>query len=229
MRPDLHIAMRRALALGPGHCPHGLFTGSIPAIVSGLKAHDSTIAGARHSALQYTFPRTRELIGSDPFDALVREYVERADVRRLPLNDLGRSFPEMLAGDTQFLARIEWAWLEAHGASDGRGLALADLAGMRAEAIAAMRVGLHPAARVAVAVGAAGPVEFDGATVHAPAALVTRPDGEVQVREASRNVVGLFLMLGEPLELGTLLEQDADAAAFLIQAGALALEGEASR
>lgn len=226
MRPELQLAMRKAIELGPGHCPPDLFAGAIPQIVSGLKMHSATIAQARRKALEDSFPRTLKFIGAEAFDALAARYIGQERVLRLPLDSLGGGFPAMLDGPARYLARIEWAWLESYCAAEAQPLDLASLVDLSPHRIVALPVRLHPAARLVASGPGRGTVTFDGAKLGAPGALITRPGPDVQIAQATAPAVKLVRRLKSARSLGDLLGTDADAVAFLVERGALTCAGE---
>jgi hypothetical protein len=225
MQPDARLVMRTALALGPDYCPPDLFTGSIASTVRGLKAHANTISHARHVALEGTYPRTRTLIGARIFHQLAREHLADATVLRSPLAQIGNGFATRLVGAARDLARVEWAWLEAHGEYDAAPFDLAAIAGLDPQAVAAARVALHPSTRL-VAVGEPARLQWDGTTIRATHVLVTRPYAEVIVTSADRSVATFFKLLRRPRTLGDLLERNAAATTTLVTAGALTPSAE---
>lgn len=229
MRRDLHTAVHRTLIYGPGHCPPDLFAGTVPSIVSALKVHSATIWDARRSALGETFPRTRQLLGNRAFDSLADRHLGDELVLSRPLAAIGYGFPELLTGAARGLARLEWAWLECHGAADARALGLPDLTGMTAPAAAALRIALHPATRIVSGFDEAEPTCFDSLIVGSGAVLLTRPESDVALTHASSVVADLVQLLEAPRTLGDLLERDAGGATLLLRSGALALAGGAEQ
>lgn len=223
MRPDLHIAMRRALALGPDHCAPDLFAGAVTAIISGLKAHSATITEARHRALEETFPRTRRLIGEIAFGTAVEKHFARPAVTARPIDELAHSFPDLLSGDARHLANIEWAWLQAYGARDAPALMLHDIAGLDPGTIVDLCVTLHPATRLVTSPEHTVVIDFDGKRIDGPFVLVTRPGLDVQLVEANAAVPHLVRLLDSPRKLGELLNFHVDACALLLTRGALHL------
>lgn len=223
MQPDAHIAMRRALELGPDYCPPDLFAGTVHAIVSALMVHSATITDGRRSALAETYPRTRQLVGDRDFDSLVERHLKDEAVLGRPLSSIGSGFPELLTGAARDLARIEWAWLESYGAAHAPALTLGDLAGITAPAAVALKVALHPAARLVTGLNGSPPVRFDEVAIRTGAVLLTRPGSDVQVTEASSAVADLVQLLEVPRKLGKLLDLDAEAATVLLRNNALTL------
>lgn len=229
MQPDDHIAMRRALELGPDYCPPDLFAGTVPAIVSALMIHSATIADGRRSALAETYPRIRQLVGDREFDSLAERHFEDEAVLSRPLSLIGDGFPELLTGAARDLARIEWAWLESYGAAHAPALTLGDLAGMTAPAAVALKVALHPAARLVTGLNGSPPVRFDEVAIGTGAVLITRPEEDVRITEASSALAELVHLLQAPRTLGEMLELDAEAATVLLRNDALTLAEGAVR
>lgn len=225
MRPDGHIAMQRTLKLGPGYCPPDLFAGTVPSIVSALKVHSATISEARRSAVAETFPRTRQLLGDGAFDSLADLHLGDEAVLSRPLSWIGCGFPELLTGAARGLARLEWAWLECHGAADAGAIDLSDLAGMTAPAAAALRIALHPATRIVSGFDESEAICFDSFVAGTGAVLLTRPDSDVKLAHVSPAVADLVQLLDAPRSLGDLLERDADGATILLRDGALTHAG----
>lgn len=227
MRPDLHRAMLQAVRFGPGHCPPDLFAGSAEATIAGLQAYSGNVWQARHAALNATFPRTRSLIGAERFDRIAADYLDRTGVRALPPDRVGLHFPPLLDGEARFLAQVEWAWLQSHGAADAPALRLGDLAWRAPAEVVALQVQAHPAA-LAVQADGKPPLEWDSMRIETGCVLVTRPQSEVVLAEAPAGVAALLDRSRNGEALGHLLEQDADATALLLSQGALRLPGKAS-
>lgn len=216
--------MRGAIAHGPDHCPPDLFAGPVDRILLGLKAHANTISHARHVAMEDTFPRTRALLGQERFHELARDHLDRAQALAQPFSQIGRAFPECLDGAACDLARIEWAWLEAHGAADAPSFDLDAIACLTAEQVVGARVIRHPAARLA-SVGHPE-LDYDGVPLADRHVLITRPALDVQVAAVSDVTARLFIALEQPQMLGEMLETDAPAATQLVTSGALMLAPE---
>jgi len=229
MRHDLHTAVHRTLVYGPGHCPPDLFAGTVPSIVSALKVHSATIWGARRSALAETFARTCQLIGDRAFDSLADLHLGDEAVLSRPLSSIGYGFPELLTGAARGLARIEWAWLECHGAADARAICLPVLAGLTAPAAAALEIALHPATRIVSGFDEAQPTCFDSLVAGAGAVLLTRPENDVTLTHVRSAAADLVRLLEVPHTLGDLLDHDAGGTTLLLRNGALTFAGGAQR
>lgn len=235
-------AMMAALDHGPAHLPGDLFAGSPERVLAGMKVHANTISHARLVALEETYPRTREVIGHDRFNAHSRLFLEQPGVTAQPHAGIGAGFDAFLSAQEEGagaadLARFEWLWLSAYNAADAAPLALSALAGLAPEALLALALTRHPAAFAAPFASLVH--QLIGAEVpglaEADAILITRPDAEVLVAPASAVMVAVFAAAQNPLTLGNLLtalgeEEDDEAQASdatmqalvaLITAGAL--------
>lgn len=205
-------AMEQALDHGPGHLPASLFAGSPSRILAGMKVHANTISHARLVALEDTFPRTRDLIGHDRFNAHSRLYLEQPGVTAQALAEIGQHFARFLgdhgesAGITD-LALFEWRWLAAYHAADTDALCLADLAGVEPAALMEVKVMRHPAAHVSLfdrrvhdLIGQEVP-----GLAEADAILVCRPFAEVLVAPSTRLMAALLQFAEKPTSIGNLL------------------------
>jgi Putative DNA-binding domain len=231
-------AMMQAIDHGPAHLPEALFAGPVERVLAGMTVHANTISHARLVALEETFPRTRDVIGEDRFNALSRLFLLHPGVTGQPLTSIGQGFDDFLleqgeGQDAADLARFEWLWLEAYHAADVAPLTLGDLAGLAPEALLDVSLQRHPAAaagRFAPLVGALVGAEVDG-LAEADAVLITRPDSEVLIVPASALTADMFAAAQFPCTIGNLLApggEDHDDAATampalvaLIEAGAL--------
>lgn len=205
-------AMMAALDHGPAHLPSDLFTGSAERVLAGMKVHANTISHARLVALEETFPRTRDAIGHDRFNAHSRLFLDQPGVAAQPLTEIGAEFDAFLiaAGEDQGvadLARFEWLWLQSYHAADAEPLTLAELAGFMPEALLEQVLECHPAAtavRFATLVH-----DLIGADVpgldEAQAILITRPHAEVLVAPASDLMAHVLALAENPRTIGNLL------------------------
>ncbi len=235
-------AVMQALDHGPVHLPDGLFAGSPERVLAGMKVHANTISHARLVALEQTFPRTRDAIGHDRFNAHSRQFVIEPAAAARALNDIGAGFDAFLiaAGEdagAADLARFEWLWLQSYHAADATALALSDLAGIAPDDLLEQALMRHPAAVAAQfaplvhqLIGAEAP-----AITQADAILITRPDADVLIAPASGLMVTVLRLAQNPRMIGNLLALDSElndddaapagevmqALADLINAGAL--------
>lgn len=123
----------------------------------GLRVYRNTIAKGLIEALAANFPTVQRLVGPDWFDSAARAY---ASVR-LPEHPVlvlyGETFADFLAAEGSAamppylpdVARIDRLWTEAHTAADAAVLPAAALSGLDATSLFALRLTLHPAARLA--------------------------------------------------------------------------------
>jgi hypothetical protein len=159
----------------------------------------NNIALSLIASLAARYPVTRRLVGEDFFRAMARAYAAVNKPNTPVLIRYGGGFPAFIAGfeparDLAYLAdvaRLENAWVEAYHAAEAAPLALAALAGLDEESLAAAGVVFHPAARVlssghpVASIWAAhqGVVEVAAVENWRPEeALITRPEAEVLLR-----------------------------------------------
>jgi hypothetical protein len=204
--------MMAALDHGPAHLPGGLFAGSPEQVLAGMKVHANTISHARLVALEDTFPRTREAIGHDRFNAHSRLFVLQPRVTAQALVDIGSGFDGFLisAGENHGvadLARFEWLWLQSYHAADAEPLMLGELAGLAPEALLEQVLACHPAAIAARfapllhdLIGAEVPGLGEAETI-----LITRPQAEVLVAPANDLMDQIFALAEKPRTIGNLL------------------------
>jgi len=105
-------AVMQALDRGPAYLPEGIFAGPPERVLAGMKVHANTISHARLVALEETFPRTREHLGHDQFNAHSRLFIQQPGVTAAALADIGANFPAFLleageGADAADLARFE--------------------------------------------------------------------------------------------------------------------------
>jgi hypothetical protein len=216
------------------HC--GLFSGPVDRVLLGLKTHANTISHSRLTALEASFPRTREAMGEAEFNAICRNYCETAAARASNNNRIGSgfaAFTERENGRTDLadLARIEWASLQSYHAADALVMSLAMLANLDETALLQQLVATHPAARIIKLNGTTARLlpELGGAQL-ADHALITRPEMDVMLTAATPLEAMLFDAAANGTDIGNLLgiaiEHSIDAAALtplmtLINAGAL--------
>lgn len=207
-------AMMQALDFGPAHLPAEIFVGPRERVMAGMKVHANTISHARLIALEETFPRTRDYLGHDRFNAHSRLFLEQPGVTGKPLAAIGEGFERFLAGQdetagTASLARFESLWLESYHAADAQPLMLSALAGLAPEALLEQTLIQHPAAyaeRFDPIVHALIGAEIPGVET-AQAILIARPDAEVLVSPATALMADLMAALKSSSTIGNLFEQ----------------------
>lgn len=205
-------AMMAALDHGPAHLPQGLFAGSRERVLAGMKVHANTISHARLIALEDTFPRTREVIGHDRFNAHCRLFILQPKVTAAALTEIGAQFDTFLreTGESDGvvdLAGFEWFWLQAYHAADAAPVALDALTGLAPEILLNQALVRHPAAcagRFAQPVHDLIGTEVPG-LAEADAILITRPHADVLVSPASALMADLLTAAIKPVTIGNLL------------------------
>lgn len=207
---DGQRAMMRALDHGPNYLPYDLFAGSPERVLAGIKVHANTISHARLVALEDTYPRTRERIGHDRFNALSRTFLDQAGVTAQPHAEIGAGFAVFLAAQGESaaeLARFEWLWLRAYHSAETAPLELAGLVGSAPDDLLLIALQCHPAAcagRFAGMVHDEIGVEVDG-LANAEAILITRPNADVLIAPATALMAEILAAAENPQTIGNLL------------------------
>ncbi|MEQ5787938.1 putative DNA-binding domain-containing protein [Erythrobacter sp. NFXS35] len=210
-------AMMQAIDHGPAYLPEGLFAGSPDRVLAGMTVHANTISHARLVALEETFPRTREHIGHDPFNAHSRLFIQQPGVTAAALAEIGGKFAAFLleAGEgagVADLARFEWCWLNAYHAADAAPLSLDALTGMAPKALLEHTLARHPAASA----GRFAPLVHDLISAEVPglaaadAILIARPYADVLISPASALMAGVLTAAENPVTIGNLLASMAE-------------------
>lgn len=222
---DVQTNMAAAIEAGPGHAIWSDYQGAIDRATLALSVHANTISHGRLMALEVTFPRVRDALGPERFNAFSHSFVEASGGAHEPLSLIGRTFPDWLARSSvpHFviqLARFEWAWLESFNAAEAQPLMIEDLSGKDQDDILALHVVRHPSVRV---------------VAHQGAQLIVRPAFEVFSLPISRVQASLLAIAAIRTQVGALIGQtlllhpDADLLAEigpLIEAGAFSIEDE---
>ncbi|MGH6781196.1 MAG: HvfC/BufC family peptide modification chaperone [Sphingomonadaceae bacterium] len=206
------LRFRSILARGPDGLTPGLFTRSHERTLLGLAVHANTISHARLTALEATFPHCRAHVGEAEFNRLSRLFIETGVAG--PPDRIAAGFPDWLAtahnaARSAELARFELLWLDAYHAADAGAVTLASLADVVPDALLALSIKPHPAARIfhplapiAVALGLDGK---DFETAHA--LLIARPEAEVRIHALDAAAAALWDAIANTRTLGAALEK----------------------
>ena len=190
-------------------------------------------------ALGDNFPLCRALVGERFFDAMAEVHMRAHPPRSPILFRYGDTFADFAAGFAPAasvpyladLARLEWAWLQSHHAADATPLAADALAALDPQALAAVRVVLHPALAV---LRSAFPVVSIAARLRADDdlagldmgrgedALLTRPALDVELRDLPPGAFEFIRTLGDA-RLGDAAEAGAAVEGFDLSANLAAL------
>lgn len=150
-------------------------------------------------AIRSRFPAVERIVGDEFFTAMARVFVTGHPPRSPILMTYGEDFPDFIAGfapaaDLPYLAdvaRLEAARTRAYHAADAAPIDPARLQALSPEALAVLRVSLHPSAEIVrskhpiVTIWAMNSGEADLAPIEdwqSEDALVIRPDLDVEVR-----------------------------------------------
>ncbi|WP_319518075.1 DNA-binding domain-containing protein [uncultured Martelella sp.] len=208
----------------------------------------NNIAVGLKAALADIFPVTRDLVGANFFAAMAAEYISREPPRSPVLAEYGHGFAGFIAGfapaqELFFLAdvaRLERAWLDAYHALDVTPLSPEALQRCSPEALMALTLKPHPAARLLRFDSAAASIFTrvrDGSGLEgfdptpAEVALISRPYFDVTVMTLAPGKAAFFEALmsggtiGEAVGAGTETDPQfdpADAFSAMIGTGAFA-------
>ncbi len=238
----------RALLQGPLVVPHGIRRDTQPARERRFGVYRNNVKASLAAALTARFPVVERLVGEEFFTALALVFVERHPPRSPVLAEYCAGFARFLerfdpVADLPYLpdiARLEWARHVAFHSADANPVDIGRLAALAPDALASVRLGLHPAVAT---ISSPWPIvsiwttNTHDATPQAPAvdwtgetALVTRPDLEVLVGRlppgTDRLVTGLAqgIPLGQAAEAATRTQDGFDLAtalSILFAAGAI--------
>jgi len=202
--------------------PAGLVAGEPERAAARFMIHRGNVIESLANALGHTFPAVKALCGESNFRILAATYVRACPPLRPELMAYGGDFPDFVAGhaaatrDFPFLpdvARLEWAMNEAYFADDAPALAAEALGAVPPERLPALRLALHPAARLVAsehhalhtiwAAASAGAALPDPLTLSGPLPEGGEPHGEaVLVTRTSSSVEAFKLDAGETVFLG---------------------------
>lgn len=194
---EFQSAFARALFARPG----GGGPLERPTAQPGFAVYRNTVMKGCVDALEANFPTVARLVGREWFRAAAAIHAAAEPPRDPRLLFYGEAFAAFLEGfeparELPYLpgvARLDRCWIEAHAAA-GAGADLAWLARLPPEALGAVRVAPHPAARwhwcpdqpvfTIWRRNRAGADEGGEIAWHGEGALLTRPAGSVAWREA---------------------------------------------
>ena len=177
--------------------PEGLVAGDAARAAARFMIHRGNVIESLAGALGHTYPAVKAIAGDGNFRVLAAAHVRACPPLKPQLLAYGAGFPAFVAGheaamrDFPFLAdlaRLEWAMNEAYYADEAPALAPETLGAIPPERLAALRLSLHPAARLVVSefpLHAIWQAATAGGTAPDPArggesVLVTRFSGPVE-------------------------------------------------
>lgn len=145
----------RQLAAGaPGRGVAARISGGRLTPAQRLRIYSSMYFARLLESLQEDFPKTREVLGDEAFEALARAYLAKHPSRHPSLRHLGDRLPSFLGhgrwARTPWLAelaRLERALVDAFDAPDATPLGAQSLASLPAGAWGGLRFGFHPSLR----------------------------------------------------------------------------------
>jgi len=214
--------------------PAGLVAGDAARAAARFMIHRGNVIESLANALGHTYPAVKAIAGDANFRVLAAAFVRASPPGKPELMAYGGDFADFVAGHAAAmrdfpyladLARLEWSMNEVYYADDAPVLAPEALGAIAPEQLPALRLALHPAARVVAsaefpiyaiwAAATAGGTVPDPARGHGEAAVVARPSGPVEAwtLDAGETAFLGAVAAGAPLEKA-LAEAEAAAPGF---------------
>jgi hypothetical protein len=192
--------------------PAGVVAGDAARAAARFMIHRGNVVESLASALALTYPAVKTVCGEENFRVLAAAFVRRHPPARPELLSYGDGFAAFTAGQAAAvsdfpylpdLARLEWALNVSYYAAEAPVLEPSDLAAIPPENLGAMRLALHPAARLVESVFAVHAIwAAVSAGNAAPDPLPERGE-TVLVFRNSDSVDAVALGRGEAVFLGT--------------------------
>ncbi len=207
--------------------PEGLVAGDAERAAARFMIHRGNVIESLANALGHSFPAVKAICGDGNFRVLAAAYVRACPPLKPQLMAYGGDFPDFVAGhaaamrDFPFLpdlARLEWAMHDAYFAADAPILAGETLGAIAPGRLPALRLALHPAARLvrseqhpiytiwaaasATSGGAEGGALPDEIPESGESVLVTRASGPVEAFKLDPGETAFLgaVAAGAPLE-----------------------------
>ncbi len=226
MLRDLQDRMARSLLADfRAPPPEGLVAGDAARAAARFMIHRGNVIESLANALGHSYPAVKAVAGESNFRVLAAAYVRACPPLRPHLMSYGGSFPAFVAGhaaamrDFPFLAdlaRLEWAMNESYFADEAPALAPETLGAIPPERLPALKLALHPAARLvssahhpihaiwaaATAGGSVPDSAQEGAAAEGDSVLVARPQGPVEAWKLAPGETAFLgaVAAGAPLE-----------------------------
>lgn len=153
---DLQQEFFRALRDPDAPAPQSIKRDTSTASSRRFDVYRNNIVVGLLDALKATFPAIHRLVGEEYFAAVARVYIGRYPPQSPVLMFYGDNFGEFLeqfpsASDIPYLgdvARLEWAWIQAHHAPDAEPVQITELAGVPETLLESVTFALHPSLAV---------------------------------------------------------------------------------
>jgi hypothetical protein len=151
----------------------------------GLRVYQNTVATGLMDVLRANYSTVEKLVSEAWFADVARLYVRTHLPEQAPLALYGEDFVEFLAGMESArslpylpqVAQLDRLWTEAHFAAEAEVLQADAMANFSAEQLIAVRLKLHPAAKLAWVAHSAGTI-WMATRFHAAAATLEVSDDE---------------------------------------------------
>jgi hypothetical protein len=185
---DIQNSLIATVNNGPDTFTPALYKGPIERVLLAIQSHANTNSYARLTALEDSFPLTRQYHGARNFHQLCRSYCSTTSARADDLNALGETLvaymeSQNLTADIIELAQVEWAWLHSYHAPDAVALSLPEIAEMNSAELLSFGIGLHPSVRIVPITAPLAPplMEQIETSENTVALAVLRPTNEVKI------------------------------------------------
>ena len=205
----------RALLNAEVALPSGLTASAAAPSLKRFNVYRNNVMVSLIDALKAAYPATLRLVGEDFFCAMAQVFASAHPPQSPLMIDYGAGFADFIAAFAPAatlpyladVARIERAWLEAYHAAEAQSLAAHDIADITGEMAVDLVFQLHPSLRVVaspypaltiwrlnVTARASSECDLDDG---AEAALIVRPEADVEVRFLPPGGASFIQALGE--------------------------------
>lgn len=156
MLHDLQRAFRQGLLAGDESAALAAIRSDHLTPAERFEIYRNNVFGSLFDVLSAAFPVTRKLAGFDAFRRAAASFIAKEPPTRPHLASYGDRFPALLPSLAFFsqrpalveMAQLEWARIEALFAADADPLAAAALGAIAPDALAEIKLTLHPSARL---------------------------------------------------------------------------------
>ncbi len=184
---DIQNSLIATINDGPDGINPALYSGPINRILLGLRAHANTNSFVRLTALEESYPLTRQFYDAQNFHQLCRSYCATEPARAADVNAIAEPFIAYLksqntSDDVVELAQVELAWLHSYHAPDAIALTMPDIAAMDSAQLLSFGIALHPSLHIVAITAPMAPplLELLTETEDIVAVATIRPNNEVK-------------------------------------------------
>jgi putative DNA-binding protein len=223
MLAPFEISFAEALLNADRPVPSGIIAHNAATPARRFAVYRNNVALGLRKALQSRFPVVEKIVGQEFFAAMALVYLKDRPPRSPQLTTYGDEFPAFIAafepaGELSYLAdvaRLEAARTRSYHAADATPLAADHFAGFDTDAVADIRVEMHPSTEIVrspypiVTIWAMNSGEQELAPIEnwrGEDALISRPSLQVEIRALPPGGAAFLLALYAGLPLGQAAE-----------------------